>query len=473
MIYFCRLKKGNKMKFFRFLLLIGLLFSGLFGVDTAYDQVLKNDSWKEKAKIKLIDNTDDTYSISTSSSQSIGGQNFIFPFGEQLAGKKYDDVSVQFQYNYLDTQFDVVTSTDGVGASVGASNSLAFAITSDINETSWIRSKDSIRYRPGHSGFIDFTISADTNTGYVHAGGFDTNMENGFCVEIENNEMKFGFFQDGVKKGSNYELGFDDVNTSGIHLENLNIYRIVFGYLGVKNPVLYTTQNGIWKKLHEVQTEGKGNQTHTETPVFPMTIMAHNGATVRSGSWNGGVIGNGSTVGNRFFHFPRDILQDGASANQGEMILDGTNVGTIVVFNSKDTFKSKANNIKARLTGYKFEVDIPTGNVYGDVIFQLVGVQTLSGVPTYSDINTNSSIIRYDHNSSLGASVDVTSGVVIAESSISYLGSSKGGSSSTAVFDAEKIGAFSYAGDTFAVIAKDKNGNNVTVRVILSWEELF
>jgi len=57
---------------FRYILLVALLFSGLFGADTYYDQVIENDSWKDKAKVKLIDNRDDngTFSISTTDSNS-------------------------------------------------------------------------------------------------------------------------------------------------------------------------------------------------------------------------------------------------------------------------------------------------------------------------------------------------------------------------------------------------------------------
>lgn len=404
----------------------------------------------------------------------IGGQQFIFPFGEALAGKKYDDVSVQFQYNYLDTQFDVNTSTTGAGAAVGAANSVAYATTTSDGEVAYISSRDSIRYRPGHSGFIDFTLAADVSGGgYVHGGGFGVDMKNGFCVEIDQGGMAFGFFQDGTKKGSNYQSGFDTVDTTGITLSNLNIYRIAFGYLGVANPTLFVRYGGVWRKLHEVQTEGLANATHTETPVFPLTIMAHDGGKVYTASWNGGVIGNGSLTGNRPFHFPNTIIADGAAASQGEMTLTGTDVGTVVIFNAKDTYQGKTNNVKSRLLGYNFEVDVPAGNVYGEVVFQLVGVQTLSGTPAYTDINTTASVIRYDHTAGAGASVDVTAGVPVAQEALSYVGSSKGGVSGSTAIDAERIGAFAYAGDVFAIIAKDLGGNGVTVRVALNWEELF
>lgn len=409
----------------------------------------------------------------------VGGvQNIVFPFGEQLSGKKYDDVSVQFKNNYLDEQFDVNIDLTGVGATAGVNDSVAYAETLTTGESATIYSIDSIRYRPGHSGFINLTLGADTtNGGYVHGGGFDHFAQNGFILKIsQNNVLEFCFLKNGVQKGSNFANGLDTVVDHGLELSNLNIFLIMYGYLGIADPVLFVKIGGDWKKLHTVSTEGLAPTTHTSTPVFPVIIMSHDGAKAISGSWNGGVIGNGSTVGNRNFHFPTELLTAGTT-HQGQMILTGTAVSTVAIFNSKDIYHGKANSTKARLLGYRFEVDIPTGNVIGKVIFQLVASQTLSGTPTYADIDTESSVIQYDYdlanNGGLGgASVAITAGKVVAEEDVEYVGSSKGGATSSALLNAEQIGAYAYAGRTFGVVAKDLGGNAVTVRVKLYWEEL-
>jgi len=54
-----------------------------------------------------------------------------------------------------------------------------------------------------------------------------------------------------------------------------------------------------------------------------------------------------------------------------------------------------------------------------------------------------------------------------------YVGSAKGGSSGQVLVDAQRLGAIAYKDNTFAVIAKDLAGNNVTIRTSLNWEELF
>jgi len=60
------------MKMFRYLLLSLLLFSGLFAQNTAYDQVLENDSWKDKVKVRLVENNDTTYSTSPNLADGAG-----------------------------------------------------------------------------------------------------------------------------------------------------------------------------------------------------------------------------------------------------------------------------------------------------------------------------------------------------------------------------------------------------------------
>lgn len=408
---------------------------------------------------------------------SDGTENFIFPFGEQLAGKKHDDLSIQFQYNYLDYQFDVRTEAVTGDGTAGAANSMGF-VSSAVLGTSILVSKDSIRYRPGHSGFADFTLLVD-GSGIGIGGAFDQQEQNGFQLKVDNGNASFGYLKSGVEKGSLGINGFDDqsewngnLSADKIDFTKMNIFRIVFGFLGVANPTLWIKKDK-WYFLQIVKTEGVLEDVHVDTPVFPIGIKAENGATVRTGSWNGGIIGDGSKAGLRPFAFPNQIITSGILPEQAEMTLSGTNVGTIVIFNSKDLFHLKVNNVKARMTGYRFVVDVPAGNNVGEVIFQLVGIQTLSGTASWADINTVSSVMRYDHDAGTGASVDVATASSLITEVVSYSGSNKGGNTGDVTVDAESIGAFAYRNDTFGIVAKDIAGNNVTVRAFLNWEELF
>lgn len=408
--------------------------------------------------------------------EPLGGKQFVFPFGETLAAKKHDDVSVQFQYDYLDEQFDVrLPALVGDGAR-GATNSNAF-VSSPVTGKAEIFSLDAIRYRPGHSGFADFTFQEDNEAGTGESGAKTIDGQSGFVIKLTAGVPSFGYINDGVEYGSNGAAGFDTTFNGDIPVEDIdftkkNIFRITFGFLGVANPTLWIRLNS-WKRVHTVFTEGVLEDVHVSTPVFPMFISAENGAYVKAGSWNGGVIGNGSNVGNRAFTFPNTKMVDGTAAEQAEMTLTGTDVGTVVLFRAKDLFKGKANNVKAQLLAYSFIVDVPAGNVVGEVQFQIVAINTLSGAATYADINTNSSVLEYDHTPGAGASVEVTDGFPIVNEVVSYSGANRGGNTGDVGVSAEDIGAVAYAGDIFGIIAKDLAGNNVTVRVFTTHEELF
>ena len=89
--------------------------------------------------------------------------------------------------------------------------------------------------------------------------------------------------------------------------------------------------------VHVAAAEGALTGTHVNNPVFPIRIKATNGMTVRSGSWNGGTIGTSTQVGARPMHFPNAEVVNGTAAEQGEMTLSGTNVGTVILFRSKST----------------------------------------------------------------------------------------------------------------------------------------
>ena len=207
--------------------------------------------------------------------------------------------------------------------------------------------------------------------------------------------------------------------------------------------------------------------------MFPISIRAENGMEVRSGSWNGGTLGQSSEIGSRTFTFPHTFIVDGTTAELGEVTLTGTDVATVALFRSRDIYQSKPNKVKARLIAYEFHVDTPSGGVTDTVLFKIVSVESLSGTPTYIPIDANNSIIEYDSVAGTGSTIKATAGIPLISGAINYVGSNKGGSVGGSIVDAEKLGAFAYAGDQLAILAKDLGGNGVTVRVSLTWEELF
>jgi len=397
-----------------------------------------------------------------------GNTGLISPFLDTLVAEKNADVSVQFQYNQLNTEFDLnadatITTGDGVIQSTGS-----YAEASSASSgTATIQTRDRIRYKPGFGGYAYFTASFQgAGTGY-HGSWDDAD---GFAIKVSNGVMSFGYIKSGIEKGSWGGDGFDSVDTSGIDLTKVNIYMIVFGYLGVANPTLLIKQDN-WRVLHIVLTEGRLDGTHVDNPVFPITMRAIDGMTMKMASCSGGIIGDGNKTGNRGFAFPNQMVTTGSDI-QGQVTLSGTTVSTVVLFRSKASFGSKTNKVKSILSAYDFHINIPSGNNTGEVVFQIVKVNTLSGVGTWTDINTNSSIMEYDH-SSTGASVTVTDGTPLITKIVEYAGEKNGGSIGSITLDAEQIGVTAYSGDIFAILAKDNAGHNVTIQVSANWSEQF
>ena len=405
----------------------------------------------------------------TISSDSAGNTALNGIFGEQIVGTKNDDIAVQFQYSVLNEEFDVLPAStipvtgDGIRSSADSYCEVSSATTG----TAVIQSRNSIRYTPGRTFYAFFTAYF-SGVGVGYAGPHDD--EDGFYIRVSDtstNTAFFGYLKDGV------ETGEVSIDMTDIDIEKLNIFGILGGYLGVANPTLLLRKGGVWSAVATIDVEGLIDETHVNNPVFPIRIKAEDGMVVRSGSWEGGTIGSTESVGNRAFSFPNSQIVAGAAASLGEVTLSGTNIGTLAIIHLKDTFQGKTNKVKARLLNYSFVVNTPGDNESGDVTFQIVGNPTLSGTPTYLDINSNSSTVEIDSLATAGASVDATLGTPLVTTNTSYSGAKQGGDSGRVSIDAEKIGAVGYPGDVFAIVCKDKAGNNISVSFEITWEELF
>lgn len=395
----------------------------------------------------------------------------VGPFGELMTGYKIDDVSVQFQYDYINTEYEASTTTTGDG-NIATSNSVVTA-SSASNGTAIVQSLESIRYRPGHSGFIDFTASF-SGSGVAFAGAYDAN--DGFLIKYDNGTLSFGYRQGGTDTLETIDLtNLRHRDGSSISVGNLNIWRIWFGYLGIASPALMI-KAGDWTPVHVVDTEGQSNNVHVRNPVFPMRVEAQSGATVKTACWNGGTIGGHHEPG-RPFAFPNTALADGvASEEQGAMVLTSTNVGTALILQGRSTYQSKTNKVKAVLRSMMLAVDPPGSSADGEIIWQLVKDATLSGAASYTDVSTNHSVLEYDHTASTGASVEYASGgTVLATGHMYYYAStsSKTSSQGEVHVNGEDIGAYILPGETICLLFKDRGGNGVTVRFSLNWEEMF
>lgn len=386
-------------------------------------------------------------------------------FGELITGQKKVEISVRFDAE-INTTYDVTSTLTGDGAVNHVGN--VAQITSTTG-TAKLRSKDTLIYENGRSVQSLFTASFN-GSGIGKVGLYDNT--DGIYFTYNNGALSVSYENGGsattVTSGS-----FNGHDISGIDFTKINVFKISFGYLGVA-PITVEVMDsaGHYKLIHRFNIPGTLTTTHIGQPTLPVTMETSGAMTILTGSWSGFVIDGGSEfAGTRPFSFPVAALTAGATS-QGQVTLSGTNVSTLAVFHNKTTYNSRINKKKARLLSYNFSVDISAGSSYGVVVFQMVANPTLSGAATYSDIETTGSVIEYDHVTGTGASVSYASGgKVILNEHADYVQANKGGAVGEGSLDAERIGAVTYPGDTFAILAKDLGGNNATVRFSFTWEE--
>jgi len=387
----------------------------------------------------------------------------VFPFGELNAEARADDVNVQFQYPFYNTEFDLNPAVTAGGATATVANGY-LQLTSGVGGSVAVTSKNSIRYRPGHSGYAQFTAS------FVGAGvgscGVWSPGQDGFFIRVSNGVPSLGYEKGGVEvvttavprqAGVTLFTG-GTIPTELIDWTKINIFRIMFGYLGVANPVYQIKLNGRWYTLGTIQTEGKLTATHISNPVLPIGFRAAGVMTIRTASWNGGKLGDSDIVGARFF------------ASNSSRTLSTTTLATVGTFRNKATYKTVTNRVKAKLVRYSLFVDAPaTGQGTVEVIIRKNAVT--AGVPTWVDVDADNSVMEVDT-----VATYASGGRSIFIAHVGYSGGAGPASASSGVNDQNALdfGLFLLPGETATITAQNVAGTqNVTVRVVFNWIELF
>lgn len=382
----------------------------------------------------------------------------VYPFGELNAESRSDDVSVQFQYPFYNTDFDLDPAVIVGGATATVANGY-LELSSGVGESVIVTSKNSIRYHSGHSGYVQFTAMFD-GAGVGSAGCWSPGLD-GFFIRVSNGVPSIGYEKGGVETvvtpiGRNLPGGRVPLDT--IDFTKINIFRIMFGYLGVANPVYEIKIGGEWRVLGTIQTEGMLTSPHINNPVLPVGFKAEGDMVIRTSSWNGGKIGNSDVVGARFF------------ALNGSETLSGTNLATVANFQNKATYKGLENRVKAKLLRYEFFVDAPASNS-GTVEFVIRKNPTLSGVPSWTDVDADNSIMQFDTAASYDSGGQSIFYVHIGYAASGGSGADTGGASEQ---NAENFGLFLLPEETVTITAQNVAGSeNVTVRLAFNWIELF
>jgi hypothetical protein len=394
-------------------------------------------------------------------------------FGQLIVEEIKSNVSVNFADGRLDTNFDVkepILSGDGA-----ATASAGYAQVSSTTGSACVESRDSLRYINGR-GFVNFFTAYFDGDGVGWAGGFDgETLHDGFPIRYDGTQKKleFGYLREGVFTSA-VEVDMTDLN---IKPNKMNIFAVMGGFLGVANPTLLV-RKGTWQAAAVIETEGNLEGTHVRLPAFPLSIRSEGNMTVRAGSWHAGTAGDAGKVQDRGFSYPNQPFglvagENPPTAPRGRLTLSGNTVSTLFTLRSKDTYNGLPNKVKADIIDLNVTVE-PTATS-GVVQVQIIGNPTIAG-SAYSDIS-ESSVLEIDDNENgpaSGAYIPGTSGGVLIGKPINiiYAGSGgqrvQGGEGEILV---DELSLDGIAGETLAVIARDLDGNNVTIDWSLTWIE--
>lgn len=428
-------------------------------IDSTHYPVYKQ-AFGSSGKATDVSNSNPLPIVQTDSS---GNENLIGVFGEQLAADIRNDILVSFVYGL--SSYDVATSTAN-GGSVGTNDHMAYVSAGTaIDGEAVIESKKNVRYRPGHTALGHFTALFENGpvagaTQYI--GPF--NDSDGIYVGYNGTDRIVGYFNTGTHVQIKEEDWNGDPLVRDMDWTKFNVFRVKYGWLGVV-PITYQTLlpgTDRWVNIHTVRVHGETTHPHIGIPSMPMQmkVVKTSGTEdiiVRSGSWQAGVIGFCQTCGDRPFSGEAVAASVGATSV------------TLAIFKSRETHQSISNKVFSKLVRYQFYVDPPTqSSDYGTIRFRLILNPTLSGTPSYTDVDVDNSVMQID------TSASYDSGGITRLTDFQGYAGGKGSPTPSSPVVSDALGLEIQPGDVYAVVADRVAGDGAPdVRATFNWSELF
>lgn len=336
------------------------------------------------------------------SSDVAGNKSFNGIFGSQLVAQRNPYLSTSFFYPVRSNRINDKSVNLG---NLTYDNNL-FVINSGASTSSigYVETKDIIRYRAGRDAEAMFTTIFDTpiDGSSQHVGIFSEN--DGFYIGYNNTDFVVAHKKGGASftvKQADFNLDTLDGNGNSdfvLNKQNINIYRINYGYLGIA-PVIFSVYGGHeqgWVPFHVIDLSNKQSVTHIDNPYLPVAGKVANttnntNINVKIGSIYAGVFDGGG--GN----------SPDSTSREESLRIAGTTTETgetpVVTVHNKNLFNGKKNYIKSILLYLSATTD---GNKA--VTLSVKKLTTTPTGGTWKDVGTDESILEY----STDTTVDLT-----------------------------------------------------------------
>lgn len=332
--------------------------------DSYFEKSKEINSWKDKNKVKLIDNGDDTHSVSVGASSGsplnaqitdvAGRSAIVSTFGDLLVGTKNNNINISFSRNNgnegnLDTLKSTVFLNSGTG-SQSNSNEVGYVETGTAVGYAELRSKNTNRYITGHGNECLHTMIFEKNEVNVNSWVGYGSLKKDNCLAFGYKGLEFGIW---IKlRGSLLEDSFIPQSSWSINtLDSIipsfeNIGGDSFVWLGVGDIDFYIFgDNNERIHVHKHKTANKEKNPHLSQHTLYMSMgverTAGTGENIKIGSssWFAGTIGErASGTGADKFPFV-----------ERTNISIASNVETVLLsVRNKDIFGTKENTIFTR-----------------------------------------------------------------------------------------------------------------------------
>lgn len=386
-------------------------------------------------------------------------------FGEQLVGQLHPQIQSSFEYTVDNT--DINENTVVNGGTVTQASAMAVVRTSTTTDsTALLESTHHVKYRPGLGGVGRFTalftngvVATEQYIGLMDERGSSAVFKNGYGVGFDGVDFGVHRWRGDEKftiKLSDCDDPLDGKGPSRMVYDptKLNVFEIRYQYLGA-GKISYCIENeftGKFVEFHKILYANKNTEPSIHNPNFHFAMFVNNGGTsndliLKSCSYGYFVEGKTNFI---------EIHQPQNSSGLKEKTSVTTEVA-IFTIRIKSTYASKSNYIDILLENFLGQIEANAANNLGSV--RLIQNATLGGVPSYSDINTNNSVVEIDTSGTT-----VTGGKELAV--IPLAGKNDAGQLDVTPFK------MILKHDWTATVA-GKSANSATIDSNLLWRELF
>lgn len=337
-------------------------------------------------KVALTENTpENPLPVNNIDAMGRAGTNSLM--GDTVTATRHITIATQFQYGIEDGT--AVPEIIGSGAITFDENILKINSGVDINGKAAIESFETVRYVPGTEVFGGFTLFFENCVENSIARGGLYDAQNGFFIECRGDEYYFVRRRLAVDFEEKMDIAaFNEREGYELDLTKGNIFRISFIYFGF-GPILLEVErpDGRNVLLHRIEYPNKHTQTHIAQTYLPMRAEVFN-------------VGNNSDVGIGIGSIAAGII-NGQSADaakrtftyENDTVFTVSGNTTLVAFRNKDVFNLIANRIVARLIQISGANDLNK-----NCRWRLFKNPTFLNVPTWTDVNTNNSVLEYSED---------------------------------------------------------------------------